>query len=149
MFVFVCVFACAEHLDKQSIRSIAVSGTSNLESAVSKPALATRNLHDISSTSSTQVTVNNPKMKKYRFKRTSPITVHATWSGDSLTMDNIIDHVQHSGHCEVADWVAFGRENKVILHFDSTEAAYALTQEASHQITAGSMKNTQVQFKMA
>jgi hypothetical protein len=149
----------AEHDTDFSIRGVAAPGT--LEGAVSKPALATRNLHDMSSTSSTQPTVNNTKrdakpgnlvhyeMKKYCFKRAAPITVHGTWSGDSLTMDNVIDYVQIFGQREVADWESFGRENKVTLHFDGIEAPRILTHEAAHHILGGSMVNIKVQFNMA
>ena len=119
--------------------------------AVKSPALATRTLTTSATPTTTTNAISNRhyKMKLYSFKRTGPVTVHATWSGESLSMDDIVDHVQGLGHGEVIDWVTSGSRNRVILEVDGLGPATKLTHEAPHHIMGRSTRKVVVQFEMA
>jgi len=63
-----------------------------------------------------------------------PHVVTVTWHGDSLCMDNVIDHFRQYGECECIDWGGQGDYNVVPLRFESESASRMARDRGMHTV---------------
>ena len=98
-----------------------------MESAVSPPALATRQTVESEINDDAMDRIQQMKVKTYSFSRRSTKQIDCkgssravvTWRGTSLCMDRLMQHLESYGACQVDSWVSEGDSNEVFVDFQN------------------------------
>jgi hypothetical protein len=130
----------AEHDTDFSIRGFAASGI--LEGAVSKPALATRNVHEnleCEMQANDYNTINDHNNNaNANFKRSAPSTVllevRVAWCGESISMDELMEHMEQFGVCDPSDWQSSSDYNEAVVCFHCEGDCKKAKEMTNHKI---------------
>ena len=58
----------------------------------------------------------------------------AKWKGDSLCMDNVVDHFSRFGECEPLDWSCIDGQNTVPLHFQDDRSVATIRSSLTYAV---------------